>query len=321
MNEVQASLPKVSILIPVFNRKAYIAECIQSALGQTFKDFEVVVVDNASTDGTWEICQQFAVNDTRVRVFQNEINLGPVRNWLRCVDEARGKYGKFLFSDDLMLPKYLEYVLPHIENQEVGFVATAALIGNSPKGGDIACLYANGKGNISRHNYFDLLLEVKVPYSPGAAIFRMADIRANLHLTFPTCVPCDFTKNGAGPDVLLYALTALCYRDVIILPRAEVFFRVHPESFTIADRDNEISKGYWAALSWFFMTNLDRAYWVTYVAHIWLSRLKYTRQWCSLRQHCISYEGRGTFPEMLSVLRKAIYLIILKSLQKVTHQK
>jgi len=83
VTEVQAYMPKVSILIPVFNRKDYIAECIQSALDQTFTDFEVVVVDNASEDGTWEICQQFAANDQRVRIFQNDTNIGPVRNWRR----------------------------------------------------------------------------------------------------------------------------------------------------------------------------------------------------------------------------------------------
>lgn len=318
MSEVQTSLPRVSILIPVFNRKAYIAECILSALNQTFRDFEVVVVDNASKDGTWEICQQFAVNDSRVRVFQNESNIGPVRNWLRCVDEASGKYGKFLFSDDLMLPQFLECVLPYIEKPDVGFVATAALIGNSLESGDIAPLFM--EGTISRQCYFDLLSEDKVPYSPGAAILRMSDIRANLHLMLPTRVPRDFTKNGAGPDVLLYALTALCYREVVMLPQAEVFFRVHPESFSVADSENEVTKGYWSALSWFCKAKLDRAHWVRYVALVWSRRLKNTHHWCSLRQHCIAYEGSGDFSEVLCVLSKAIYLIIIKSMQKIVHQ-
>ena len=86
MADLQTFSPRVSILIPVYNREALIGECIQSALFQTFTDFEVIIVDNASTDNTWGICQRFAEQDKRVRVFRNEKNIGPVRNWRRCVD-------------------------------------------------------------------------------------------------------------------------------------------------------------------------------------------------------------------------------------------
>lgn len=309
------NVPKVSILIPVFNRKDYIAECIQSALDQTYTDFEVVVVDNASDDGTWEICQRYAASDSRVRIFRNETNIGPVRNWLVCINEAQGEYGKILFSDDLMFPQFLEHTLPHLESREVGFVATAPLFGTSIENAVIPHSHSSEEQCLSSEHYFELLLTRSVPYSPGAAIFRMADIRANLRPSFPTCIPRDFTKNGAGPDVLLYALTALSYKYVVMLPTAEVFFRMHPDSFTIANSDNEVTKGYLAALAWFVNAKLTKGHWTKYVARSWLSKVKSTRRLTSLTKHCLEYEGRGGIIEtsviLMAVVRIAIYKLVI----------
>src|SRR5579872_7024825 len=105
---MNSSPPLVSILIPVFNRSELIVQTIKSALMQTIAEIEVIVSDNASTDGTWDVCKTLAKEDQRVRVIRSETNLGPVRNWKRCIEVARGKYAKILFSDDLILPNYLE---------------------------------------------------------------------------------------------------------------------------------------------------------------------------------------------------------------------
>src|SRR5579872_5687154 len=96
------SAPLVSIIVPVYNRRRLLAECLESALDQTWRDMEVVVVDNASTDGTWDVCRAFARADSRVRIFRNPENIGPVRNWQRCFREAEGRFGKLLFSEDVL---------------------------------------------------------------------------------------------------------------------------------------------------------------------------------------------------------------------------
>lgn len=311
MSEVQAVLPKVSILIPVFNRKAYVADCIQSALDQTYTDFEVVVVDNASDDGTWQICQQFAAKDHRVRVFRNDTNIGPVRNWLACLEKAQGDYGKILFSDDLMFPRFLEDTLPYLADPEVGFVSTAALIGETRENGADYYSLSGEEYCLSRERYFELLLAASAPYSPGAAIFRMADMRANLRPSFPTCIPWDFTKNGAGPDVLLYALTALNYKYVVMLPTADVFFRVHSESFTIANRENQVADGYRAAIAWFCKNKLSRKHWANYVASLWWSDVKRQRRMVSLRKHSLHYEGTNNLGELIAMAMAAIVVATL----------
>src|SRR3989304_5716279 len=112
--------PAVSLLVPAFNREKLLVPCLDSALAQTFPDLEVVVVDGASTDGTWEVCQRYASADSRVRVFRDEVNTGPVRGWWRCLEEARGTHGTFLWSDDVLRPTFLEMTLPQLADKNVG---------------------------------------------------------------------------------------------------------------------------------------------------------------------------------------------------------
>ena len=98
--------PTVSVCIPVYNCEAYIAKTIQSVLAQTLTDFELVIIDNASTDRTAEIIKQF--NDPRIKSLRNERNLGMMGNWNRCLEEATGDYIKLLPADDLIYPTCLE---------------------------------------------------------------------------------------------------------------------------------------------------------------------------------------------------------------------
>ncbi|ABQ27379.1 glycosyltransferase family 2 protein [Geotalea uraniireducens] len=212
-------LPIVSILIPVYNREKFIGPCIQSALDQTYTDLEIVVVDNASSDQTLAICREHAAKDSRVRVFCNSINIGPVENWRRCIAEAKGEYGKLLFSDDLMEPDFLEKTLPFMQNDEIGFVFSSVLIGNEPGSGKIYYNFRPETGIFPSKHYIDeAYFGFDVPFSPGGAIFRLTDLRSNLvsKITSPTIK--NFADHGAGPDLLIYLLTDKCqdigYPDV-----------------------------------------------------------------------------------------------------------
>lgn len=118
----------VSILIPVCNRENLIKETVQSALSQTYKNIEIIVVDNQSTDNTWEVLKKLASKDERIKIFQNNTNIGPVRNWKRCIDEANGEYGKILWSDNLIANEFLEKTVPYLEDENVGFVFTGTEI-------------------------------------------------------------------------------------------------------------------------------------------------------------------------------------------------
>lgn len=84
----------VSILIPVYNRENLVGETIESAINQTYKNIEIIIVDNCSTDNTWQVLQDYAQKDNRIRIFQNPENIGLVRNWERCIDVANNRYYK-----------------------------------------------------------------------------------------------------------------------------------------------------------------------------------------------------------------------------------
>jgi len=270
---VKNSQPLVSILIPVYNRESYLAACIQSALEQTYPHIEVVVVDNASTDGTWGICEAFAATDSRVRVFRNDSNVGPVRNWQRCIQEARGTLGKILFSDDLMAPKYLEGTVPLLADENAGFVFTSIEIGERPGAGEGPYRWRPASGTWPAMSFIrESLLGGKVPVSPGAALFRLRDLRKNLRLDIPTPAGTDFTRYGAGPDVLLYLLTAADYPEVAYLDEPLTFFRSHPDSISIRENGGMIDAHYFQAKLWFASLPLPRF-----------------APWGSLQQLCLAY--------------------------------
>jgi glycosyltransferase involved in cell wall biosynthesis len=98
--------PVVSVCIPVYNGEPYIGRAIESVLDQTLADFELVVVDNASTDRTLEIVSGFS--DTRLRVIRNPENIGAAANWNRALELAQGGYFKLLCADDWLYPTCLE---------------------------------------------------------------------------------------------------------------------------------------------------------------------------------------------------------------------
>jgi glycosyltransferase involved in cell wall biosynthesis len=102
---VTMDTPAVSVCIPVYNGERFIAAALNSALSQTYRDIEIVVVDNASTDATPEIVAGFT--DARLRVFRNESNIGAAANFNRAVSRARGRYLKVLCADDVLYPECL----------------------------------------------------------------------------------------------------------------------------------------------------------------------------------------------------------------------
>ena len=94
--------PVVTIGIPSYNCAAFIGEAIASVLAQDYRDLEVLIVDDASTDRTLDVIAEF--EDSRLRVLVNEANIGPGRNWNRVLDEARGRYVKVMGCDDVLTP-------------------------------------------------------------------------------------------------------------------------------------------------------------------------------------------------------------------------
>jgi glycosyltransferase involved in cell wall biosynthesis len=103
--------PLVSICIPTFNAEKYLKECLESVISQTLTDFEILIVDNQSTDQTLEIVKSYAEHDSRFRIIVNEHNIGAINNFNRCAELANGEWIKYVHADDLIAPDCLEKLL------------------------------------------------------------------------------------------------------------------------------------------------------------------------------------------------------------------
>jgi glycosyltransferase involved in cell wall biosynthesis len=116
--------PKVSVLIPTYNYAHFLDETIQSVLNQTFQNYELIIVDNNSTDNTDEVVQKY-LSDNRVSFYKNETNIGLVGNWNKCLEYANGEYIKYLCADDKFLPSLLqEFVAVMDKYNNISFVTS-----------------------------------------------------------------------------------------------------------------------------------------------------------------------------------------------------
>ena len=105
----------VSIIVPVYNVEKYIEECIDSLINQTYKDIEVILVDDGSTDASGEICDRYAQKDSRVKVYHNE-NDGPSKARNFGLDKATGEFVTFVDSDDWIESEAIELLISVIED-------------------------------------------------------------------------------------------------------------------------------------------------------------------------------------------------------------
>lgn len=109
-------VPKISVCIPTFNRCQYLSQAIKSVLNQTYRNFELIVIDNASSDNTQKIVKSYQNNDDRIIYIRNKTNIGVVGNMNKCLEAARGEYIKILCDDDLLYPDALEKQICVLEN-------------------------------------------------------------------------------------------------------------------------------------------------------------------------------------------------------------
>ena len=231
--------PLVSILIPVYNREYILSETIECAINQTYSNIEIIIVDNCSTDRTWDVLQNYAAKDIRIKIFQNATNVGPVLNWKRCIDEATGEYAKILFSDDLISKNFIDETLA-VFDDETAFVLSSVKIFDLDtekeysKKFEIKTVYAASLylQDVLINNFYGF------PVSPGCSLFRTRDLKISLIIDIPNTLNLNFQKYGAGNDLLLFLNTALRYSKVKTTKKAVAFFRSHKDSFTVSNQLN-----------------------------------------------------------------------------------
>ncbi len=142
----------VSIITPVYNRERYIEECIRSVQAQSYQDFEIVIVDDGSTDKTTEICSKLAAEDTRIKLLTGEHKgVSAARNI--ALDAAQGEYVFFLDSDDVIYPMLLETLVLAMQNSGAALGGSAVL-------------------QVSEQNWFEVQKKLKEPPVTGETYFE-----------------------------------------------------------------------------------------------------------------------------------------------------
>lgn len=114
----------ISVITPAYNAEKFIDSTIESVLSQTYLDWEMIVVDDCSSDATAEIVREYALKDKRIKLIQLEVNSGPAVTRNTAIQNARGRYLAFLDSDDQWLPEKLERQLKYMQENKVGFSFT-----------------------------------------------------------------------------------------------------------------------------------------------------------------------------------------------------
>lgn len=117
--------PLVSVIMPAYNMERFITSAIRSVQQQTLTDWELLVIDDGSSDGTCAIVQELADGDNRIHLLRNEANMGVARTRNRGLDLCQGQYVAFLDSDDLWQPRKLECQLARFQETEADLVYTS----------------------------------------------------------------------------------------------------------------------------------------------------------------------------------------------------
>lgn len=114
-------MPEISIIVPVYNTERFVSKCIESILGQSFEDFELILIDDGSTDQSGDICDKYATKDSRVKaIHQKNRGVSAARN--RGLDVAQGNYLYFVDSDDYLESNALEIIYPYFFDSDIDMV-------------------------------------------------------------------------------------------------------------------------------------------------------------------------------------------------------
>lgn len=116
-------IPKISVIMPNYNCEKYISEAIESILNQTFNDFEFIIIDDSSTDNSWEIIQEYAKKDERIVALKNEKNLWVSKTRNKAINISKWEYIALMDSDDISIINRFEIQVNFLDkNIDVGIV-------------------------------------------------------------------------------------------------------------------------------------------------------------------------------------------------------
>ena len=161
--------PKVSVIVPVYKAEKYLRKCVDSILAQTFRDFEVLLVDDGSPDKSGEICEEYAKKDPRVRVFHKENGgVSSARN--KGIDEARGEWVTFVDADDWLSLETFECLSSYFKDYDVIRFSMVSVLPTYSKTKEL-------NEGVTREEYIKLLVERRTILGVCGGLYRLDKIR------------------------------------------------------------------------------------------------------------------------------------------------
>lgn len=169
--------PKVSIGLAVYNGENYLEAAIESLLNQTYKNFELIISDNASTDRTQEICQNYLSQDPRIRYYRNQKNIGGANNENQTFRYSRGEYFKLAAHDDLCAPEFIEKCLKILENNPSVVLCYSQIVNINAKGETLGVISRKfGETGSIYKNFYDISYR-QHPCEPIYGVIRSEVLR------------------------------------------------------------------------------------------------------------------------------------------------
>ena len=237
---------QISVCIPTYNGSDYLEECLDSILTQTCGDYEIVIVDDHSTDDSFAIANHFASKERRILAYRNKRNLGLVNNWNRCIELARGEWIKFVFQDDLLKFNCLEKMMESVNSSIKMIVCKREIIFDS-EDDKIRRIYEPFLDRLS----IDRIFGGKTDISPNDFCHAILNNLRNNFIGEPTAVMLHrdvFNRYGMfNPnfiqlcDLEFWARVG-CNCGMKYIPETLATFRVHSKMTSSKNRDRQTFK-------------------------------------------------------------------------------
>ena len=279
--------PQISVIVPVYNSKDCLRKCLDSILQQSFPDYEILLIDDGSTDDSGNICNEYAAKDARVQVFhQSNKGVGAARN--HGLGQATGEWVVFIHSDDWVEPFFFENLLNHASGN-VDLVVSCLYWGDDEN--------RSGKQCVINSSDFHLLfseIQIDANSTPWGKLFKRHIISEN-HIRFPEGINC-------GEDAAFLYEYLNYVGNVYVMPGMEYHYKFHD---SLSGRINSVEmecRGYNVVSS-----KIDEMILKREITHeVAIKRLSWHKSRFAWRALNALYNGKKTKAERLTIIKELV---------------
>ncbi|MCL5746963.1 MAG: glycosyltransferase [Patescibacteria group bacterium] len=294
--------PLVSVIMPVYNAEKYLAEAVESILSQTYKNFEFIITDDASTDESWKILKKYAAQDKRIKLFRNSRNLGISATVREIINKSRGIFIARMDADDIAMPQRLETQINYLQRHK----KTVAIGGQ--------CIIIDKDGNNIGVKKFPTKFKDVYNY-----IFQFVPVQQPTLMIAGKRLPIDFEyyvdgMNTAEEVELIFKLFS--HGKVENLPETVLKYRLHESNTSLINIKNTFMLTLYTRIKSIFKYGYRPSVKVVFISLIETFVVLLLPQKVSLKIYKQIRTGITTQNTLSSIFSKISYLKFEKEVQK-----